>query len=217
LKVSVPCSEPKFVPAIVTEELGLAASGEILLIFGAGIVKLKPLLPVPLLEFTTTFPLFTRAGTVAVMLVSLQVETVAAEPLNVTLPVPRVAPKLVPLMVTAVPAVAVEGVITLTDATGIGVEVTASVDVLNLKVTVWRLPAVFCSTRIATNLSVLAVVAAVVILQLKVLTAAVLRTVLIVPSWQAEVISVPVELTCAKQTSVIRILALAVVLSMTTA
>jgi hypothetical protein len=42
-------------------------------------------------------------GTVTAMLVALQVVTVAAVPLNATVPVPWGEPKLVPVMVTAVP------------------------------------------------------------------------------------------------------------------
>jgi hypothetical protein len=213
LNLSVPCTDPKFVPATVTDAPMRAESGEILLILGAGTVKLNPLLEVPLPEFTTTFPLLTSAGTDAVMLVSLQAETAAVTPLNVTLPVPCVAPKFVPLMTTAVPAVAVEGAIAVMAGTGSGVDVTVSLDVLNLSVTLCLFPAVFCSKRIPMNRSVLAVVIAVVALQLKVLTAVVLKTVLIVPTWHLEAMRDPVELTCAKQTSEIRMFALVVVLS----
>src|SRR6476659_1167021 len=147
------------------------------------------------------------------MLVSFQAVIAAVTPLNVTLPVPCVAPKFVPLMVTAVPAVALEGVIAVMAGTGRGVDVTASLDVLNLSVTLCLLPAVFCSRRMPMNRSVFAVVIAVVALQLKVLTAAVLKAVLIVPTWHLVAMSDPVELTCAKQTSEIRMLALVVVLS----
>jgi len=49
-------------------------------------------------------------GTVTPMLVALQLVAVAAVPLKVTVLVPCVAPKFVPLMVTAVPTVPVLGV-----------------------------------------------------------------------------------------------------------
>jgi hypothetical protein len=63
-------------------------------------VKLSPLLLTPL-AFTTTFPVVAPLGTVVVMLVALQVPTVAVVPLNVT--VPCVDPKFVPVIVTGVP------------------------------------------------------------------------------------------------------------------
>ena len=62
----------------------------------------------------------------------------------------------------------------------------------------------------------LAVLIAVVALQLNVLTAAVLKAVLIELTWHLEATSAPVEFTCIKQTSVIRMFALVVVLSMAT-
>ena len=49
-------------------------------------------------------------GTVTPMLVALQLVAVAAVPLKVTVLVPCVAPKFVPLMVTAVPTVPLLGV-----------------------------------------------------------------------------------------------------------
>jgi hypothetical protein len=99
LKVRLPGSEPKFVPAMVTDVPDRAESGEILLMLGGGIVKSTLLLAVPSPEVTTTntigkwtSPLPTRAGTVALMLVLLQdvIEAVAEEvaPLKVTFPVP---------------------------------------------------------------------------------------------------------------------------------
>ena len=44
-----------------------AASGEILLMLGAGTVKLTLLLAVPLPEVTTILPLFVNTGTTATM------------------------------------------------------------------------------------------------------------------------------------------------------
>jgi hypothetical protein len=53
---------------------------------------------------TTTFPVVAPAGTVATMLVALQeVTDVAAVPLKVTVLIPCVAPKLLPVMVMAAP------------------------------------------------------------------------------------------------------------------
>ena len=52
---------------------------------------------------TTTLPVVAPVGTGTTRLVADQVVGVAAVPLNVTVLVPRVAPKLVPVIVTAVP------------------------------------------------------------------------------------------------------------------
>ena len=52
---------------------------------------------------TTTLPVVAPAGTGATMLVALQLVGVAAVPLNVTVLVPCVAPKFVPVIVTEVP------------------------------------------------------------------------------------------------------------------
>jgi hypothetical protein len=65
-------------------------------------VKLTPLLATPP-TVTTTFPEVAPVGTVTVMLVALQLVGVATVPLNVTVLVPCVAPKFVPVMVTIVP------------------------------------------------------------------------------------------------------------------
>jgi hypothetical protein len=63
-------------------------------------VKFTPLLATPP-TLTTTLPGVAPVGTGATMLVSVQVDTVACVPLNVT--VPRVVPKLDPEIVTDVP------------------------------------------------------------------------------------------------------------------
>ena len=52
---------------------------------------------------TTTLPVVAPAGTGTTTLVSAQLVGVAAVPLNVTVLVPCVAPKVVPVIVTAVP------------------------------------------------------------------------------------------------------------------
>lgn len=62
-------------------------------------VKLFPLVLTPL-AFTTTFPVVAAEGTVATMLLALQLAGVAAVPLNLTVLVPCVAPKFDPAIVT---------------------------------------------------------------------------------------------------------------------
>src|SRR5260370_24405496 len=75
-----------------------------LVMFGAGVltVKLALLLAIPP-TVTTTLPLVAPLGTVTAMLVAFQFAGVALVPLNVTVLVPCVEPKFVPVMVTAVP------------------------------------------------------------------------------------------------------------------
>src|SRR6267378_2617410 len=65
-------------------------------------VKLTPLLATPP-TVTTTLPVVAPVGTGTTMLVALQLVGVAAVPLNVTVLVPCVAPKFVPVIVTDVP------------------------------------------------------------------------------------------------------------------
>ena len=74
---------------------------------GAGVVTVKaiPLLAAPP-TVTTTFPEVAPLGTGTVMLVALQLVGVPVVPLNFTVLVPCVAPKLVPVIVTEVPAAA---------------------------------------------------------------------------------------------------------------
>jgi hypothetical protein len=99
--VLVPWLDPKLLPAIVTVAPICAATGDRLVMDGPT-VKLKPLLcTVP--TVTTTLPVVAAAGTVATMLVALQLVTVAAVPLNVTVLAPWLDPKLAPAIVTAVP------------------------------------------------------------------------------------------------------------------
>jgi hypothetical protein len=71
-------------------------------IVSAWIVKLTPLLAAPL-TVTNTFPVVAPAGTGATMLVALQLVGIAVVPLNFSVFVPCVAPKFVPVIVTAVP------------------------------------------------------------------------------------------------------------------
>jgi hypothetical protein len=70
---------------------------------GAAVVTVKftPLLATPP-TVTTTFPVVAPVGTGTTMLVGLQLVGVPAVPLNVTVLVPCVAPKFVPVLVTDV-------------------------------------------------------------------------------------------------------------------
>jgi hypothetical protein len=76
---------------------------------GAGTtVKLLPLLAVPE-TVTTTFPVVAPVGTLATMLVALQLVAVAVVPLNFSVLLPCVEPKLVPVIVTEAPTAPVVG------------------------------------------------------------------------------------------------------------
>lgn len=101
--VLVPWDEPKSVPVIVTEVPTGPKLGLTLVIDGLT-TKRKELLANP---FTVTckvaFPAANPVGTVATILVELQLETVATRPLNVTVLVPWDPPKFAPLIVMAVP------------------------------------------------------------------------------------------------------------------
>lgn len=82
--VLVPCVEPKFVPAMVTEVPTGPAVGESDVIPGAtSTVNNTALLAVPL-TVTTTFPVLAPVGTGVTMLVELQLVGVAGTPLNAT-------------------------------------------------------------------------------------------------------------------------------------
>jgi len=99
----LPCVAPKFAPAMDITAPTAPVVGERLVMLGAGTtVKLNPLLATPL-AFTTTFPVVAPVGTVVPMLVALQLVTVAAVPLNVTVPLPCEEPKFDPAIVTAAP------------------------------------------------------------------------------------------------------------------
>src|SRR5213082_3065612 len=69
---------------------------------GISTVKLTPLLATPP-TVTTTLPVVAPAGTGTTMLVAAQLVGVAAVPLNVTVLVPCVIPKLAPVIVTDMP------------------------------------------------------------------------------------------------------------------
>jgi hypothetical protein len=101
--VLVPWVVPKFDPATVTEALTAPDVGVRLVMLGAATtVKLLPLLSTPL-ACTTTFPVVAPVGTGTTMLVALQVPGVAVVVLNLTVLLPWVVPKLVPVIVTEAP------------------------------------------------------------------------------------------------------------------
>jgi hypothetical protein len=76
-------------------------------------VKLTPLLAIPS-TVTTTPPEVAPKGTFATIVVSLQLETEAAVPLNVTVLEPWLAPTFDPEIVTEVPTVPEDGKMPLT-------------------------------------------------------------------------------------------------------
>jgi translation elongation factor EF-G len=108
--VLLPSVAPKFVPVIVTAVptgplVGdrLVSVGALVTVYGSALLARPP-------TVTTTLPVVAPVGTGTAMLVADQPVGVAAVPLNVTVLVPRVAPKLVPAIVTAVPTGPLVGV-----------------------------------------------------------------------------------------------------------
>jgi hypothetical protein len=71
----------------------------------AGLVTVKVILELLVIELTTTVtgPVVTLLGATAVMVVLVQLVTAAATPLKLTVLLPWVSPKFVPLMLTEVP------------------------------------------------------------------------------------------------------------------
>jgi hypothetical protein len=106
LKVTVLLARvaPKFVPVIVTDvPTGPEVGDRLVMLGGTVTVNATPLLARPP-TVTTTFPVVAPLGTAMVMLVPVQLAAVPAEaPLKVTVLLPWVAPKFVPVIVTAVP------------------------------------------------------------------------------------------------------------------
>src|SRR5580704_14196188 len=102
--VLVPLLPPKFVPVIVTDVPTGPLDGARLVTVGGAPVTVygTPLLATPP-TVTTTLPVVAPAGTGTTRLVADQLVGVAAVPLNVTVLVPTLAPKFVPVIVTAVP------------------------------------------------------------------------------------------------------------------
>ena len=103
LTVLVPCVAPKFVPVIVTEVPIVPDAGDRPVMLGATVtMNATPLLARPP-TVTTTFPVVAPAGTGTTKLPVLQLVGVAGVPLKLTVLVPCVAPKFVPVIVTEVP------------------------------------------------------------------------------------------------------------------
>ena len=102
---------PKFVPVIVNDDpKPPPAVGVTLVIAGAEVtVNVTPLLATPPAAVTTTLPVVAPVGTVATMLVGLQLLMVAATVPNFTPPLPCVEPKFDPLIVTTEPTAPVFG------------------------------------------------------------------------------------------------------------
>jgi hypothetical protein len=103
VRLLVPWVEPKFVPVIVTDVPTTPEVGERVVIEGGGItVKETPLLAW-LPTVTTTLPVVAPLGTGTTIELALQLVGVAVVPLNLTVLVPWVEPKFVPVIVTDVP------------------------------------------------------------------------------------------------------------------
>jgi hypothetical protein len=128
LKVTVlePCEDPKFAPAMVTDVPTGPEAGVKLVMFGGGgpTVKGIPLLAAPPLRITMTGPVLAPAGTGATMLVEPQLVGVTGVPLNKTVPVSWLAPKLDPLIVTDVPTGPAEGLKFVMFGDGVTVKLT---------------------------------------------------------------------------------------------
>jgi hypothetical protein len=92
------------VPVIVTEvPAGPEVGDKLVIVGGAKTVNVTPLLATPL-TVTTTLPVVAPDGTTATIDVAFQVVIEAATvPLNVTVLVPCIAPKLVPVIDTEAP------------------------------------------------------------------------------------------------------------------
>ena len=100
LTVLEPWVEPKFVPVIVTAVAMPPEVGDKLEIAGAtSTVKVTPLLGTPL-TVTTTGPLVAPVGTGTTIFAAAQLVGVPLVPLKVTVLVPCVEPKFVPVTVT---------------------------------------------------------------------------------------------------------------------
>jgi hypothetical protein len=212
LKVTVPAVVPKLLPLIATAVPAAPVRGATELTTGGGTtVNVTPLLATPF-AVTTTDPVVAPVGTETTIEVSLQLETVAAVPLKLTVPVAM--PNAVPEIVTEVPTAPDDGARLLMWG-AVAVNVIVSLAPFERSVTLCRLAAVFCRTMAPSNRSVLAVDTGAVTGQLKVRTAAVLSTVLMLPTWQTVVSAEPVEETRTMQTSVTLRLELVVVLSST--
>jgi hypothetical protein len=122
--VPLPWVVPKLLPEIVTAVPTVPEVGERLVIEGVGrIVKFTPLLLTPLAK-TTTLPVVAPVGTVATIVLALQLVTVAVVPLNLTVPDPWLAPKFEPEIVTEAPMASDVGEILVMLGAGTTVKVT---------------------------------------------------------------------------------------------
>ena len=96
-------------PVIVTDVSTAPLAGERLVMVGVGrTLNAVPLLATPP-TVTTTLPVVALVGTGTTILVADQLVGVANVRLNLTILVPRVAPKLVPVIVTTVPTAPLVG------------------------------------------------------------------------------------------------------------
>jgi hypothetical protein len=100
--VLVPWVAPKLVPLMVTTVPTGPLDGETLVMTGGAITVYGNALLARPPTVTTTLPVVAPAGTGTTMLPADQVVGVAAMPLNVTVLVPWVEPKLLPPIVTTV-------------------------------------------------------------------------------------------------------------------
>ncbi len=107
-----PCDGPKFDPAMTMEDPTAPVLGVKDVMLGAAVtVNVTPLLATPPAAVTTTLPVVAPVGTLAVMLLALQlVIVVAVVPLNFTLPFPCDGPKFDPAMTMEDPTAPVLGV-----------------------------------------------------------------------------------------------------------
>ncbi len=96
----VPWLAPKFVPVITKPMSGGPCGIDKAVILGVTVNKVWAL---PLGVVTTRLPVLAPAGTAAKIAPGPQLLKVAVTPLNFTVLVPWVDPKLVPVMITTVP------------------------------------------------------------------------------------------------------------------
>jgi hypothetical protein len=102
--VLVPWLVPNPLPVIVTDVPAPPVTGDKLVMLGAVTVNGLPLLATPP-TVTTTFPVVAPVGTAALIDVALhKVIVVAVVPLNLTVFVPWLLPKPLPVIVTEIPA-----------------------------------------------------------------------------------------------------------------
>src|ERR1051326_8264220 len=134
----LPCVAPKFVPVIVNDDpKPPPAAVFTLVIAGAAVtVNVLPVLATPPAAVTTTLAVTAPVGTVATMLVGLQLLMVAATVPNFTPPLPCAEPKFDPLIVTTEPTAPVFG---------------ARLEMLGAGVTVNVAPLLACPPTITTT------------------------------------------------------------------